>query len=133
MTPPGDPLDIFEGFPEYKNALDHYLSQGFADLGDEILAIIRNTKLGDDPKSPLAGEVRRLWSLRLKTGQVLRGMLGTVETRNEKGKTAVFQFLYTTLNDGRFLTALTLGTYDKAMLAAFCKEHGGTPEKGGRS
>jgi hypothetical protein len=129
---PGDPLVLYEGYPSYREVLVYYQAEGFQDLGDEILEIIRNTKLGDASKTIRAGEVRRLWSRQLKNGHVLRGVLGMVESRNENGKTAVFQFLYTSSNDGRYIVALTVGIFNKEEKSAFCQDHGGEPDHGGR-
>ena len=84
MAAPGDPLILYEGHPAYRDALVHYQAEGFQDLGDEILEIIRNTKLGDAGITIRAGEVRRLLSRQLKNGHLLRGMLGMLESRNAK-------------------------------------------------
>jgi hypothetical protein len=133
VTPPGNPLIFYEGYPLYRDALAHYQTEGFGDLGDNILEVIRNAKLGDAERNLKAGEVRRLWSLKLKNSQVLHGMLGMVESRNDEGKNAVFQFLYTSGNDGRYLFALTVGPLSSEEKEAFRLDHGGKPHQGDRS
>lgn len=131
MTPPGDPLKIHESPDTFLRALEHYRAQGFVDLRDEIVEIVRNCLVADDRQSIRAGEIRQLWSRRLKNGQVRRGLLGMVESQGNHGKTAVFQFLCLAGNDRRGLWALTEGTFSHEAREAFCREHGGIPEKRG--
>jgi hypothetical protein len=131
MTP-GDPLVFYEGFPVYRDALMHYQTAGFSDLGDEILEIVRNSRLGETGGRIRFGEVQRLWSLRLKNGHVLRGMLGMVESRNRQGRKEGFQFLYTSCNDGRYVIALTAGTFTGEEIEAFRHDHGGESDRGGQ-
>jgi hypothetical protein len=121
MTPPGDPLHIFDQNRGFTGPLAHYVTQGFVNLESEIDAVVHNAH----PR-----EIRALWRKRRPVGHLLRGFVATVESMSSGGKTAVFELFYVASNDNRHYIQLTYGTFTKAEREEFRKGYQGETEKG---
>ncbi|MES2201709.1 MAG: hypothetical protein V4498_05610 [candidate division FCPU426 bacterium] len=120
MTPPGDPIEINEGRSEYRQILASYEAAGFVDLENHIEAALVNG---------IPGENELVWETQMR-GQKPRGWIATIESRDDKGRTTVFQVMYVAVNDKRTPVRLTQGIFSAAAKTAFTRNSGGSAVKG---